>query len=230
MAIDLAALDRRYNEAAEDGDESIDDFVVSYCEDILDELLASSEAEALPPPKEDRGRWILHLVRNGFDHLGVGLSEMTSADLEEILGEIFPRQISLRDPAVADDTIIPEIRAFSRFLKREHRLPRADELLRTLGELEPGYSKRMCDPANFGIAKSFVMAGQQAGYDMTDEAQMHELMVKYNASLVASPASLPGMPGAGGLPPTRSDKESTARRKKKRKQQSAGRKASRKRK
>jgi len=229
MAIDLAALDRRYNEAAEDGDESINDLVVRYCEDILDEFRASPEAEALLPPKQNGGGWALHLVRNGFDHLGVGLSEMTSADLAEILGEIFPRQISLRDPAAAD-TIIPEKRAFTRFLKREHRLPRADELLRTLDKLEPGYSERMCDPANFGIAKSFVMAGQQAGYDMTDEAQMHEFMVKHNASLVASPASLPEMPGAGGLPRTRSDAESTARRKKKRKQRRAGRKANRKRK
>lgn len=48
----------------------------------------------------------------------------------------------------------------------------------------------MSNPANFGMAKSLVMLGQERGFDMTSEEGLNEWMQTYNAEL-ASGASLP---------------------------------------
>lgn len=47
------------------------------------------------------------------------------------------------EPAEAE-TVIPEIRAFLEFLKREHRLSSADGLLKKLDGLEPGFGGHLC--------------------------------------------------------------------------------------
>jgi hypothetical protein len=229
MTIDLKALDHRIDSAYADGGQSAEELVESYCDAIVGEFRDSREARELTSPAERAGSWAFHLVHHGISHLGVGLSAMTPADLWEILGDIFPRQISILDPAHAD-TIIPEIRAFLRFLKREHRLHGADALLSTLDRLEPGYSQRMLDPVNFGPAKSFVMAGQRAGYDMTDEAQAQQFMLEYNLARASSPPPFSGLAEPDASLRIGRSKEGAAKRKNKRKQQRAGRKASRKRK
>ena len=45
----------------------------------------------------------------------------------------------------------------------------------------------MNDRARWGPAKSFFMAGQAAGFDMTDQDQMNLFAAAYNASLAGLP-------------------------------------------
>jgi len=229
MTTDLKALELRIDTAQEDADESLEELMATYCETIVEEFRNSPEATELASPTERIGRWASHFVYEGYSRIGVGLSQMTPADLWEVLGEIFPRQVTIFDPADPDE-IIREIRVFLLFLKRGHQLQRADLLLEILDQIEPDFSRHMFDPTKFGPAKSFIMAGRQAGYDMSDPAQLNQFMLEHNLSRAASLQPLPSLDEP--LSPLRSGrpKHETARRNNKRKQQRAGRKASRKRK
>jgi hypothetical protein len=44
--------------------------------------------------------------------------------------------------------------------------------------------KKLSNPANFGIAKSFVMMGMERGFDLSSEEGINEWMERYNAELV----------------------------------------------
>jgi uncharacterized protein YecA (UPF0149 family) len=44
----------------------------------------------------------------------------------------------------------------------------------------------MSDSSNFGMAKSFVMMGKEAGYDMTTQEGLNAFMTIYNQSLRAN--------------------------------------------
>jgi hypothetical protein len=98
-----------------------------------------------------------------------------------VLFEIIPRKVSV-DPSSAS-AIIEDCRAFYRFLKHAFGLEQADECLRVLG---PSAVKRLeqalADPRNFGMAKSILMAGQEAGFDIHSkegiEAWMRKVQVK----------------------------------------------------
>jgi hypothetical protein len=53
----------------------------------------------------------------------------------------------------------------------------------------------MSDPANFGMAKSFVMMGFQRGFDMGSEEGMNEWMATYNAELAEGRGPRVPLPG-----------------------------------
>ena len=76
----------------------------------------------------------------------------------------------------------------------------------------------MFDPAKAGMAKSFFMSGQTAGFDMTDMEQSHEYMALYNASQMLRIEE-----------EQRVKKKDDAKEKKKRKAEKAARKRNRKR-
>jgi hypothetical protein len=123
---------------------------------------------------------------------------MTMSNLKEIVTDYFPRKVSLRSSEEAED-IIPELIAFWRFLGREFRLDAAEAALRYLGEIEPSFMRIMNDPSRFGMAKSFFMQGQAAGFDMTDQDQMNLFIAAYNARVAAEPG------GSPATPPSRSE-------------------------
>ena len=69
--------------------------------------------------------------------------------------------------ASSASAIIDDCRAFYRFLKHCFGLELADGCLRVLG---PAAAKKreqaLSDPRNFGMAKSILMAGAEAGFDI----------------------------------------------------------------
>jgi hypothetical protein len=86
--------------------------------------------------------------------------------------------------------------------------------------------KALSDPRNFGPAKSLVMAGMEAGFDMTTPEGAHAFQAVYNANIVANrlgglPPG-PGLLGGGGsdplwieLPPPRKIDRETKRKQRK---------------
>jgi hypothetical protein len=119
---------------------------------------------------------------------------MSSDDLREILFDLVPRKVSASaDEAVA---IIRELQAFWGFMQREFHLENAAACLKVLDEKAARELKRqMSDPANFGIARSFVMMGMQRGFDLSSEEGINQWMATYNAELAAGaglPIPLPG--------------------------------------
>jgi len=53
----------------------------------------------------------------------------------------------------------------------------------------------MSNPANFGIAKSFVMMWMERGFDLSSEEGMNEWMAKYNAEIAAGTGPRIPLPG-----------------------------------
>ncbi len=165
----------------------------------LAELFAQSpEGQDRLKDDPDMGFWATQLMYYGYQYEGKTLPEMTVSDVRTVVGDLFPRKISLRSPEAADDAI-PELIAFWTFLKREHHLPQADAVLEFLREEEPEFSHTMNDPANFGMAKSFFTLGQSAGFNMMSEEGLKTFMHAFNSGLSAPqlpprPFFLPPMP------------------------------------
>jgi hypothetical protein len=174
-------------------------------------------------PEADAGFWASQLMHYGYNYLGTTLPQMTKADVEEVVTELFPRKISLLSPEDADDAI-PELLAFWEYLKREYALRQANAVLRFLRRIAPNFVSILNDPAKFGMAKSFVMMGHSAGFDMTKKEDIDEFMHLYNAA-IASEVKLDQAIDASG------EKKRTerAKRRRKRKAAKAARKRSRKR-
>jgi hypothetical protein len=165
----------------------LDDFeqvLEEYQDDLLELFFKSPEGQAHLEKYPEAGFWSGQLMYYGYGYLGVTLPQMTKRNVEEVVTELFPRKISLFSPEDADDAI-PELMAFWKYLKREYNLRQANTVLRFLQEVASSFGSMMNDPSKFGMAKSFMMMGQTAGFDMTDEKDIVAFMHYYNANLAA---------------------------------------------
>jgi len=197
-----------------------------YQDALLKQFFYSPEGQARLQDDPGMCFWAAQLIDYGYGHIGVTIPRMSARDVEEIVTEIFPRKISLSSPDDADHAL-PELIAFWEYLKRQYMLTNANSILRFLRKINPDYFKKiMNDPSRFGMAKSFFMMGQEAGFDMTSEEGSHAFMHFYNAHLLADheefPVSHPSLPG----PPI--SRKAKAKNKKRRKMAKASRKRARK--
>jgi hypothetical protein len=167
MSVNLHQLDQ-----IQDYDQAIA-ALENFVEELVIEFVASIEAQtylqSYPVMQDYVGSWIDHLLYFGYAYESVTLPQMTMKNVEVIVTQLFPRKISLLDPTEADTTI-PELMAFWQFLKREYQHPQAHKIIKLLKQIQPKFSSMMNDSSNFGIAKSFLMSGMAAGFDMTTEA------------------------------------------------------------
>lgn len=189
MTFDIHRLDKS------DGyEEEVDEALEQYVEELMECFIQSPEGQAHLARDPEMGFYISQLILYGYHHLGATLPRMSASHVEELVTEVFPRKISLASPDDADDAI-PELVAFWEYLKREHHLFQADAVLKFLRRIEPEFKGMMNDPARFGMAKSFFMAGRQAGYDMTDQEESQKFMMEYNARILGQgPRALPPLP------------------------------------
>jgi hypothetical protein len=163
----------------------------------VEDFAESPEVEKLvnahPDREEFLGDWIDNLLYFGYAYQSVTLPHMTRSDVEAIVTRLFPDKISLLDPDDAD-TAIPELTAFWQFLRRAYKHPAATQVLKFLKDIEPKFKQIMNDPNNFGIAKSFLIAGSAAGFDMTTEEGIQAFQQEYNQQLNQGEAlPLPGL-------------------------------------
>jgi hypothetical protein len=115
-----------------------------------------------------------------------------------VLFEIIPRKVSV-DPSSAS-AIIEDCRAFYRFLKHHFGLALAEDCLRVLG---PSAGKKLeqalADPRNFGMAKSIVMAGGEAGFDMQSKDGIEAWMRQVQGKSLPQSVRLPSDGRDSGL-------------------------------
>ena len=206
-----------------DFEEDEEDLVLEEYQDaLLGRFLRSPEGKPFMADPNG-GFWTAQLVYYGYVYIGVTLPQMTVDDVKEVVMELFPRKISLLSPEDADGAI-PELVALWEYLKREYRLPAADEILEFLRELKPDeFKQAMSNSSRFGMAKSLVQMAHSAGFDVTNDEEMTEFMYAYNASLMAQEA----MNELGQVNPVRR-KSKSKKSKKKRKAARAARKRQRK--
>ena len=163
--------------------ELLEKIAAQYRRDLFKLFVESPEGQALI----DEGiepAWADMMMDYGMNYLGLTPPQMSPADLREVLFDLFPRKVS----AEADEApnVIRELQGFWTFLQREFQLENAAACLKILDDKAARrLREEMSDPANFGMAKSFVMMGMERGFDMTTEEGINEWMTTYNAEIAA---------------------------------------------
>jgi hypothetical protein len=163
--------------------EPLEKIAAQYRKDLFKLFMDSPEGQALIDEGIEPG-WADMMMDYGMNYLRLTPPQMSPADLREVLFDLFPRKVS----ADADEApnVIRELQAFWTFLQRDFQLENAAACLRILDDKAARrLREEMSDPANFGIAKSFVMMGKARGFDMTTEEGINEWMMIYNAEIAA---------------------------------------------
>ena len=138
--------------------------IAAYRIEILDQFKASPEAQAEPG-----AHWAALLVDYATSYFGTTVESLATEEFHELVFEIFPRKVSVEPEAAP--AIIAGLRAFLRFLQRERPGSRARGHLTLLeGDASQRLARMLADPSNFGPAKSFIMGGRAAGFDMSSQA------------------------------------------------------------
>lgn len=164
-----------------DGGEIDEDRSREYIDGLLREFESSVEAQAVFDRYGDSG-WPYLMMEYAINYIGLPPPEMSLRDFDEILFELFPRKVST--PAESAPSIVAELRAFWTFLHRQYGLANAPPIIASLtDDTVKRLEKALADPANFGMAKSFIMLGGEAGFDMTTQEGIDAFMVAYNSRL-----------------------------------------------
>jgi hypothetical protein len=168
------------------------DRVGEYVDGLMQEFAASPEGKALYDAGEDL-HGVAFMLEYSLGYLGLTPPKMTLRDFNEVVFQLIPKKVST--PAESGPGFIREIKGFWEFAQRQYGLRNAAPILATLGEKAMERLRQaLADPANFGMAKSFIMAGQEAGYDMTTQKGMEEFTAIYNASLLSRSLPSPLQP------------------------------------
>ena len=190
----------------------LEEKAVRYEEALMEQFAASPEGQAIKSRGTELG-WARAMLHYAITYPGVTPPMMTPDDLEEVLYDLFPRKVITERGDGAE--IIQELRAFWRFLQRVYQWPHARQML---ARLTPQAARRLerelQEPANFGMAKSFVLMGQQARFDMESPEGMHAWVEAYNATV--APAMAAAAPTKKKVRAAAKGTRSAQRRKKKR--------------
>ena len=152
-----------------------------YEEALMEQFAASPEGQAITQAGTELG-WARAMIHYAITYPGVTPPTMTVSDLEEVLYDLFPRKV-ITEPGDGAE-IIQELRAFWHFLERVYQLPQAKQLLAHLTQQAARRLERaLQEPANFGMAKSFVLMGKEAGFDMESPEGMRAWVEAYNATV-----------------------------------------------
>ncbi len=148
---------------------------------LMEQFTASPEGQAITQTGTELG-WAGVMIHYAINYPGTTPPTMTTSDLEEVVFGLFPRKvITERGDGVE---IIQELRAFWHFLQRVYQLPQTKQML---AHLTPQATRRLerelQEPANFGMAKSFVLMGKEAGFDMESPEGMQAWVKAYNATV-----------------------------------------------
>jgi hypothetical protein len=108
-------------------------------------------------------------------------AQLGRGDLEELLLRIYPRKITVLDRADTEDTI-PAVRDFLAYLTERGEMPEgtARALERELDRIAPRFADAVMDPANWGMARSFVQAMSADGVDLGDQAAVDRWIAGQN--------------------------------------------------
>jgi hypothetical protein len=168
----------------------LEEKAVRYEHALMDQFAASPEGQAITQTGTELG-WAGAMIHYAINYPGVTPPTMTANDLETVVYDLFPRKVITERGDGAE--IIQELQAFWRFLQRVYQLPQARQML---ARLTPQAARRLerelQEPANFGMAKSFVLMGKQEGFDMESPEGMRAWVEAYNATVAPTMAAASG--------------------------------------
>jgi len=175
----------------------LEDYIIT----VMNAFLASEIGDAHARKYPEGGFWIGTFIEMAYNYGEFTLPKMTKGDVQVIMEDILPRKLTLLDPSETEDAI-PELVAFWTFLKQEYKLRSGGAIAKYLLSIQDKFTDWMFDPARGGIAKNFMMQGTQAGYDMTNQADVEAFQAEYNQRIQTDPQSNPLMPAAPTYPMT----------------------------
>lgn len=197
----------------------LEERALRYEHTLMDQFTASPEGQAITQTGTELG-WTQAMIHYAMTSSGVTPPTMTANDLEDVIYDLFPRKVITERGDGAE--IIQEVRAFWHFLQRVYQLPQAIQMLALLTpQAARRLERKMQEPANFGMAKSFIMMGKQAGFDMESPEGMQAWVEAYNATVapqLAAPSLYPEPLARKKSPGAPKRNTSVQRRKKKRTQ------------
>lgn len=159
----------------------LEEKAVHYEQALMEQFAASPEGQAITERGTELG-WAGAMIHYAISYLGVTPTTMTPGDLEAVAYSLFPRKVITERGDGAE--IIQELRAFWHFLQRVYQLPQARQMLALLtSQAARRLERQLQKPANFGMAKSFVLLGQEAGFDMESPEGMQAWVEAYNATV-----------------------------------------------
>lgn len=156
------------------------ELIHEYVQEAIQAFADSPEGQAYSEEHPDFGGWIRSFIDFGYSYEGFTLPKMTKADADLLMGSLLPRKITLMNASEADDAG-SELIAFWSWLKREYKLKNADSIIAYLDSIKDQFPQWMVDPNRAGMAKSFMMGGMQAGFDMTTQEGLNAFQMAYNA-------------------------------------------------
>ena len=174
---------------------SLEEKAVRYEHALMEQFTASPEGQAIIQTGTELG-WAGAMIHYAINYSGATPSTMTTSDLEEVVFGLFPRKVITERGDGAE--IIHELHAFWQFLQRVYQLPQANQMLALLTpQATRRLERALQEPANFGMAKSFVLMGQEAGFDMESPEGIRAWVETYNATVapkMAAASRHPGLP------------------------------------
>jgi hypothetical protein len=151
---------------------------------LMVEFEASPEARTL----DHDVHWSELVTDYAASHLGTTPSRLEPAELSEIVFEIIPRKV-ICAPSSAGE-IVAELQAFFCFLDRGGA-PNAKRCLRVLENSTGRLERELSNPANFGIGKSLIREGAEAGFDVHTEKGLQAWFQHVQGRVVPAAVQLP---------------------------------------
>jgi hypothetical protein len=142
-----------------------------WADALVEGFVASPEAESAGAD----GGWTRTFMDLLARYTGVTVAKLSVASLREVVFELIPRKVST-EPNTAEE-IVGELRAFLSYLKRAFGLKNMAPCLRTLGgDAAQRLERDLADESKYGTAKSLVMGGMRAGFDMGSQKGLDAFM------------------------------------------------------
>ncbi len=210
-----------------------DDRLEKYQTGLLEDFAASPEGMACLK-EENWPHWAEMFLYYYLNYIGGTVAELSVRDVKEVIFQLIPEKVST-EPEDAPD-IIAEMHAFWSYLGREFQLKQAPRILALFNDdAITELRAELANPRNYGMAKSFVMSGKQAGFDMTTQEGLDAFRVAYNSRLLDDMIPLDRHPSLARhkdlniqiLPPLPGPNKSRKSERKKKKQQRQARKRNR---
>ncbi|MEM8639946.1 MAG: plasmid pRiA4b ORF-3 family protein [Cyanobacteria bacterium P01_G01_bin.54] len=174
--------------------DEVEPLLEQYIIDTVNHFIRSDRGQAyLQRQQYEAGYWIDTFIDLGYHYADKTLAKMTKADAQLLMESVLPRKITLMNPRDADDTI-PELVEFWIFLQETYQFRSAGAIVKYLQSIALEFPGWMNDPTKGGIAKSFMLQGMQAGYDMTTQEGMTAFQTEYNQRLKTDAPINPAIP------------------------------------
>lgn len=164
-----------------------------YIDGALEAFAASKTGKAHIKLNPEGGNWIGTFLEMAYLYGGYTLPKMTKGKVQEVMEYTLPRKMTLLDPSDTDGAI-DELVAFWTFVDENYKFRSAKAIAKYLRSIETQFPKWMFDPQRGGIAKTFLMQGRAAGFDMTTQAGVTAFQEEYNRNLPARPSMPPIAP------------------------------------